>query len=145
MRLILTGTFVYTSCMSTDTAQSRTQETTWPAVGGDGLDAIATLTTTYATWLWVAAMATLVADSALTVYGLRLGLTEVNPVAAGLIADVGVVGALALLKAGAVAVAVVGWVVMPADYRGLVPAGLALPWAFASVVNVVAVGLALSV
>ena len=42
-----------------------------------------------------------------------------------------------------VAVAVVGWVVMPADYRGLVPAGLVLPWALASAVNVVAVGLAL--
>ncbi|WP_049936195.1 DUF5658 family protein [Haloplanus natans] len=130
--------------MSTDTAESRSRETTWIAVHGGGLDAIAPLTTTYAGWLWVAALASLVADSALTVYGLRLGLTEVNPVAAGLIADVGVVGALALLKVGAVAVAVVGWTVMPADYRGLVPAGLALPWTFASVVNVVAVGLALS-
>jgi hypothetical protein len=144
MRRILTWVVVHGECMSTDTGQSRSRETTWPAVGSDGLDAIATLTTTYAGWLWVAAMATLVADSALTVYGLRLGLTEVNPVAAGLIADVGVVGALALLKVGAVAVAVVGWTVMPADYRGLVPAGLALPWTFASVVNVVAVGLALS-
>jgi hypothetical protein len=128
--------------MSTDTGGSRSQETTWPTVGG-GLDAVATATTTHASWLWVAAMTTLIADGALTVYGIRLGLTEVNPVAAGLIADVGIVPALVFLKSGAVAVAVVGWVVMPADYRGLVPAGLALPWACASVVNVVAVGLAL--
>ena len=130
-------------CMSTDTAGSRSQETTWPTVGGAGLDDLATATTTHAAALWVVAMATLVADGALTIYGIRLGLTEVNPVAAGLIADVGIVPALALLKSGAVAVAIGGWVVMPPDYRGLVPTGLALPWAAASVVNVVAVGLAL--
>jgi hypothetical protein len=129
--------------MSTDTAGSRSGETTWPAVDSTGLDAVATATTTYAPWLWLAAMVTLVADGALTIYGIRLGLTEINPVAAGLIADVGIVPALALLKGGAVAVAVVGWVVMPADYRGLVPAGLALPWGLASAVNVLAVGLAL--
>lgn len=129
--------------MSTDTAGSRSAETTWPTVGGTRLDALATRTTTHASVLWLVAVATLVVDGALTVYGIRLGLTEVNPVAAGLIADVGVVPALAILKGVAVAVAVVGWVVMPADYCGLVPAGLALPWAFASVVNVVVVGLAL--
>jgi uncharacterized membrane protein len=129
--------------MSTDTAGSRSAETAWPTIGGTRLDALATRTTTHASVLWLVAVATLVADGALTVYGIRLGLTEVNPVAAGLIADVGVVPALAILKGVAVAVAVVGWVVMPADYRGLVPAGLALPWAFASVVNVVVVGLAL--
>ncbi|RCU48717.1 hypothetical protein DU504_14600 [Haloplanus salinus] len=100
-------------------------------------------TTAHASSLWLVAVVTLVADGALTVYGIRLGLTEVNPVAAGLIADVGIVPALAILKGSAVAVAGAGWVVMPADYRGLVPAGLVLPWAFASVVNAVAIGLAL--
>ncbi|AXG10654.1 DUF5658 family protein [Haloplanus rubicundus] len=129
--------------MSTDTARPQSTETTWPTLGGTRLDALATGTTTHASVLWIVAMTALVADGALTVYGIRLGLTEVNPVAAGLIADVGIVPALAILKGGAVAVAVIGWVVMPADYRGLVPAGLALPWAVASVVNVVAVGLAL--
>jgi len=129
--------------MSTDTAQSSSGEATWPTVGGTGLDALATATTTYAGGLWVVAMVTLVADGALTVYGIRLGLTEINPVAADLIARIGIVPTLALLKSGAVAVAVVGWVVMPADYRGLVPASLALPWAAASLVNVVAVALAL--
>ena len=143
MRRILTGIDENLSFMSTDTAGSRSEGATWPTVGGTRLDALATRTTTHASVLWIVAVVTLLADGALTVYGMRLGLTEVNPVAAGLIADVGVVGALALLKVGAVAVAVVGWVVMPGDYRGLVPAGLALPWAFASVVNVVAVGLAL--
>jgi len=140
---ILTGEVVHHSSMSTDTARSRSEGTTWPTVGGSRLDALATRTTTHAAWLWAVAMTTLVADGALTVYGIRLGLTEVNPVAADFIADVGVVPALAILKGGAVAVALAGWVVMPADYRGLVPTGLALPWALASAVNVVAVGLAL--
>ncbi|MFB6102888.1 MAG: hypothetical protein ABEJ73_10010 [Haloplanus sp.] len=124
----------------TDTAQSRRQKPV-DVPGGTYATALAARTTAYASWLWVAALATLVLDGALTVYGVRLGLTEVNPVAAGLIADVGLVPALALLKGGAVGVAVGGWVVMPTDYRGLVPAGLALPWATATVLNCVAVGL----
>jgi len=129
--------------MSTDTAQSGTRETVGSGVGGPYLDAVATHTTAHASWLWAVALASLAADGALTVYGIRLGLTEVNPVAADLIASVGTLGALALLKGGALTVAVVGWVVMPEDYRGLVPAGLALPWVSASLMNVVAVGLAL--
>jgi hypothetical protein len=129
--------------MSTDTARSRSEGSARLAVGGSRLDALATWTTTRAPALWLAAAATLVADCLLTVYGVRLGLTEINPVAAAVIADVGVVGALAVLKTGAVAVAVVGWVVMPPDYRGLVPAGLALPWTVATVLNVVTIGLAL--
>jgi hypothetical protein len=129
--------------MSTDTSGSRAAETVGPTVGGPYLDAVATRTTAYASWLWVVAVASLVADGVLTVYGLRLGLTEVNPVAADLVASVGVLGALALLKGGALTVAVGGWTVMPDDYRGLVPAGLALPWVAASVLNCVAVGLAL--
>ncbi|WP_220222437.1 DUF5658 family protein [Haloplanus salinus] len=129
--------------MSTDTASSQSTETTWATLGGTRLDALVAGTTAHASSLWLVAVVTLVADGALTVYGIRLGLTEVNPVAAGLIADVGIVPALAILKGSAVAVAGAGWVVMPADYRGLVPAGLVLPWAFASVVNAVAIGLAL--
>jgi hypothetical protein len=129
--------------MSTDTAGSRARETVGPAVGGAYLDAIATRTTANASWLWVVAVASLAADGVLTAYGLRIGLTEVNPVAADLVASVGVLAALVLLKGGALTVAVAGWFVMPDDYRGLVPAGLALPWVIASVLNFVAVGLAL--
>jgi len=86
----------------------------------------------------------MVADVALTAYGLRLGLTELNPVAAGLIAEVGRLPALALLKGSAVGVAVGGWIVLPADYRGLVPAGLTLPWAVATAVNLVTIAAVLS-
>jgi len=144
MRCILTGIVADDFRMSTDTAGSQPRETTSFAVGGARLDAVATRTTTYASWLWVVAVATLLLDGTLTVYGLRLGLTEVNPVAASLIADVGIVPTLALLKGMALGVAVAGWVVMPEDYRGLVPAGLALPWACASVVNCVAVAVAIA-
>jgi len=129
--------------MSTDTAGSQTRETVGPAVGGAALDAAATRTTAHAPLLWAVAIASLVADGVLTVYGIRLGLTEVNPVAADLIAHVGALPALALLKGVALTVAVAGWVVMPENYRGLVPAGLALPWAVASLLNCVAVGLVL--
>jgi len=128
--------------MSTDTAGSPTGEAHGPA-GGVYLDAIATRTTARASWLWAVAAASLAADGVLTAYGLRLGLHEANPVAADLVASVGVVAALALLKGGAVGIAVVAWIVMPTDYRGLVPAGLALPWVVASVLNCVAIGLAL--
>jgi|GEM_PF-2235249 len=143
MRRILTGIVVLDPCMSTDTGQPHTRETVGPAVGGAYLDAVATWTTASAPWLWVVAIASLVADGALTAYGISLGLTEVNPVAAGLIADVGALPALVLLKSGAVGVGVGGWIVMPDDYRGLVPAGLALPWTVATLVNCVAIGLAL--
>lgn len=129
--------------MSTDTAQSQTRETAVSAVGSAYLEGVAALTATHASLLWVVVFTSLVLDGALTVYGIRLGLTEVNPVAADLIADVGILQTLALLKGGAVGVGVAGWVVMPDDYRGLVPAGLALPWVFASVVNCIAIGLAL--
>jgi hypothetical protein len=107
------------------------------------LDDVATWTTGNASALWLLVAASLVADTSLTVYGLELGLTERNPVALDLIESVGVVPALLSLKAGAVGVGVAGWAVLPPDYRGLVPASLAVPWTLASVLNVVAVGTAL--
>lgn len=125
-------------CMATsDASESET-------VGGTHLASLAARTTAYAPWLWAAVIVGTVLDAALTVYGIRLGLAEGNPVAADLIADVGVVPALALLKGGALAVGVGGWVVMPDDYRGLVPAGLAVPWVGASAANALTIGLALA-
>jgi hypothetical protein len=118
-------------------------ETVGPAVGGVWFSRLAALTTAHAAWLWTAVVVGLVLDAALTVYGIRLGLTESNPVAADLIARVGVVPALALLKGAALAVAVGGWFLLPEPYRGLVPAGLAIPWVGASVVNVLTIGFVL--
>jgi len=129
---------------ASDQAQSAESETIGPAVGGAWLSRVAALTTAHAAWLWVAVILGLVFDAALTVYGIRIGLTESNPVAADLIARVGVVPALAVLKGAALAVAVGGWFLLPTRYRGLVPAGLAVPWVGAAVVNALTVGVALA-
>jgi hypothetical protein len=142
MRRILTGLGGLAVGMTTnqpDAAESRSGDAPAFPVGGDSLDAAAVRTTAHASWLWAAAIGTLIADVALTAYGLRLGLAELNPVAADLIAEVGLLPALGLLKGGAVAVAVGGWTVMPPDYRGLVPAGLTIPWAVAAAVNLLTI------
>ena len=126
-----------------DPTGSRSSETVGPPVGGGAVAGVAARTTEYATALWAVTAVALVLDGALTLVGIRLGLTELNPVAADLIASVGVLPALAALKGGAVGVGLAGWVVMPADYRGLVPAGLALPWVTAVAVNALTVGVVL--
>ncbi|WP_338739454.1 DUF5658 family protein [Haloplanus salilacus] len=129
--------------MATSDSTPEEPATVGPAVGGAWLSRLAALTTAHAARLWVAVIVGLVLDAALTVYGIRLGLTESNPVAADLIARVGVVPALALLKGASLAVAVGGWFLLPERYRGLVPAGLAIPWIGAAAVNVLAVGVVL--
>jgi len=128
----------------TETTGSRQSETVGSPVGDTYVAKVATRTTEYATFLWAVTVAALVLDGALTLVGIRLGLTELNPIAADLIASVGVLPALVALKGGAVGVGLAGWVVMPADYRGLVPAGLALPWVAAVVANVLSVGVVLA-
>ncbi|WP_251330574.1 hypothetical protein [Haloplanus pelagicus] len=124
----------------TETGSSRSSEPVGPPVGGAYANWIAARTTAYAGWLWALVVVVLLLDGSLTAVGIRLGLTELNPVAAGLIADIGVLPALAVLKGGAITVGLAGWVVMPADYRGLVPAGLAVPWTVAALVNLFTVG-----
>jgi hypothetical protein len=124
----------------TDTAGARRSETVGPPVGGAYVAGVAAWTTTRAKSLWALVVGTLLLDAALTVAGLRLGLTELNPVAAGLIADIGAIPALAALKGGAVGVGLAGRAVLPAGYRGLVPAGLALPWTAAALANLLTVG-----
>ena len=128
---------------TSDSTQSAESETVGPPVVGARFSHVAALATAHAAWLWVAVIVGLVLDAALTVYGIRLGLTESNPVAAGLIANIGVVPALAILKGAALAVAVGAWFLLPKSYRGLVPAGLAIPWVGAAAVNVLTVGVVL--
>jgi len=125
--------------MSTDTRQLFST-----TVGGARLNAAVTRLADYEWLLWSIVLATCLADVLLTTYGLRLGLTESNPVAAGLVGRLGALPALALLKAGAVGIAATGWTVVPDDYRALIPAGLALPWTVAATANVLAIGLALA-
>ncbi|MFD1634283.1 hypothetical protein ACOZ4L_00960 [Haloplanus ruber] len=128
---------------NTDSANSRRPETVGPSVGGAYVATVAARTTAYTTWLWACALGALALDVALTVVGLRLGLTELNPVAAGLIADIGTLPALVTLKGVAVGVGLAGRAVLPAAYYGLIPVGLALPWTVAAVLNLATVGVVL--
>jgi hypothetical protein len=125
--------------MSTDTEQSHSL-----TVGGPRLATAVARLADHEGRLWGVVLATCLADIALTTYGLRLGLAEGNPLAATLVGRLGAVPALALLKTGAVGVAVVGWTVVPDDYRALIPAGIALPWVAASAANLVTIGLELA-
>ena len=84
--------------------------------------------------VWWLVVAALVADLALTRYGLARGLTEANPFGAAAFESLGIVG-LGLLKAGAVGVAVVGRAVIPDRFAVLPPAVLASIWGSAATVN----------
>ena len=101
------------------------------------VERVARHTTAYESWLWLAALLALVADAALTAYGLRNGYVETNPVAAAFIRSVGLPATVVALKSFALAVAGVGWAVLPAAYRGVVPLCLLLPWGVGVVVNLV--------
>jgi len=89
-------------------------------------------------WLWAFAIAALVADIVLTAYGLENGAVELNPVAAWVIAEYYIIG-MAGLKLAGVAVAVVGRFLVPDDFGALVPLALGVPWALASLLNVVTI------
>lgn len=86
--------------------------------------------------LWIVAVLAMALDVALTAYGLRLGLVEMNPVAAGAIVEYGIAGMIAL-KLVAFAVAAVGRYVVPRRVAPLVPLALATPWFVAAGINVV--------
>lgn len=88
---------------------------------------------------WALAVLALALDVGLTAYGLQIGLAEANPVARRLIDAVGFVGALAVLKGGAVAVGVAAWRCVPRPYRIVIPSGLALPWLVATAINAVTI------
>ena len=84
--------------------------------------------------LWVVVVATLVADLYLTHLGLQLGFHEGNPVARPLIETFGI-AALAAVKVGVLALAGTVRRLVPHRQRPAIPAGLALPWLGAVVIN----------
>lgn len=86
--------------------------------------------------LWIVVAISLVADVVTTFVGLRLGLTESNPVARRAIEAYGPAGLLAL-KGGAIALGVACRPLLPRAQRAIVPAGLAAPWTIAVGVNLV--------
>lgn len=84
--------------------------------------------------LWAVAVVVMLLDVGLTVYGLSLGLSEVNPLGRMAIAAFGSAG-LPLAKLPVFALALVGWWLLPAAERWVVPLGLAVPWGIAVVLN----------
>ncbi|MFB6069158.1 MAG: DUF5658 family protein [Halobacterium sp.] len=125
--------------MSRDTPSNRHA----PTLGSPGIDGriarFATAATEAEAFLWTVVGATVLLDVGLTAYGLDLGLTEGNPIAAAFVERFGVVVALGGLKAVALGVALAGWALVSRPFRGLVPLGLALPWTAVTFVNAVTI------
>ncbi|WP_435154133.1 DUF5658 family protein [Haladaptatus sp. DFWS20] len=84
--------------------------------------------------LWLLVFAVLFADLLTTYIGLNAGMTESNPVARSALSQFGFV-ALVGLKAFSLGVGFVCRRLVPREYVALIPAGLALPWTIAVVVN----------
>jgi hypothetical protein len=89
--------------------------------------------------LWVLTAAAMAVDVLLTLYGLRLGLTELNPVARSAVNTAGAAG-LTGLKLAAVAVGSGCLPLLPAQFRAVVPLALALPSLCAVVINALVIG-----
>jgi hypothetical protein len=88
--------------------------------------------------LWVLVFATMVADVAVTQYGLQQGYVEANPVARRVLGTLGVLG-LWLLKTVVLCVGFLFRIAIPARMRFLIPAAIATPWTVAAVVSAVTV------
>jgi len=84
--------------------------------------------------LWILVGIALVGDLLTTYYGLKIGLTESNPVARAAIEQFGF-SAMVALKLFAVGVGICCRQLLPERHGLLVPAGLAVPWTAAVVVN----------
>lgn len=84
--------------------------------------------------LWAIAITAMILDVQLTMQGLQLGLTEMNPVARQTIEQTGAIGLYAL-KACVVVLAVLLRPLVPDQYGGIVPFALAIPTVFAVGIN----------
>jgi hypothetical protein len=88
--------------------------------------------------LWFIVVCAMIADVLLTVYGLELGLAELNPVAVRAISAFGYAG-LGVLKCLALGIGVVCWLLTPHQYAPIIPLGLATPSIIAVCINTVLV------
>ncbi|WP_336361257.1 DUF5658 family protein [Haladaptatus sp. ZSTT2] len=88
--------------------------------------------------LWFIVVSAMAADVLLTMYGLELGLTELNPIAVRAISAFGYAG-LGLLKCLALGIGVVCWALTPHHYAPIIPLGLATPSIIAVCINTVLV------
>ena len=85
--------------------------------------------------LWGLLAVALVADAALTWYGLRQGLTEANPVMAAAMAWLGVAGGITVVKGAALVVAGFTRVSVSPETAPVVPLAMAIPWGLAALIN----------
>lgn len=84
--------------------------------------------------LWILVLIVMMGDIILTLFGLRFGLIELNPIVIfGL--DTFGYAILAFLKVPALIIGFYGWVTLPPTMRRLNLLGLAIPWAMAVCVN----------
>lgn len=88
--------------------------------------------------LWSVVLCVFVLDLATTAFGLSVGLSELNPIAASLLATHGI-ASLVVVKSAVLAVGVLCYSIVPDRHGILVPLGLALPWGLAVVVNSLAI------
>lgn len=84
--------------------------------------------------LWIVALCALIGDVVTTAVGLRLGLVESNPFARVVINSYGV-GGMLVLKGFALGAGLCCRPLLPRAYTPIIPAGLALPWTVAVVIN----------
>ena len=84
--------------------------------------------------LWAIVAVALVGDLLTTYYGLKVGLTESNPVARAAMQQFGF-AAMGALKLFAIGVGLLCRQLLPERYVLLVPAGLAVPWLAAVAIN----------
>lgn len=84
--------------------------------------------------LWGLVVVSLLADTALTYYGIERGLVEGNPVARFGLERFGY-ATLGALKLFALGVGLACRPLLPAGYTAIVPLGLAIPWTIASLIN----------
>lgn len=109
----------------------------WPTLTPSRDRGVATTMANVDGWeriLWVLVGVALVGDLLTTYYGLKIGLTESNPVARAAIEQFGF-SAMIALKLFAVGVGVCCRQLLPERHGLLVPAGLAVPWTAAVVIN----------
>ena len=86
--------------------------------------------------LWAVVGVSMLADFALTAYGLENGLVEANPVPSMALQAFGLFG-LVFLKGVVLAFGVAAWSVLPRRYSFVIPLGLSIPTVAAVLINVV--------
>jgi len=88
---------------------------------------------------WVLTGAAMALDVLLTLYGLELGLRELNPVARSAVETAGAAG-LSALKLAAVLVGVACLPLLPRQHRVVVPLALGVPSVAAVTINAILIG-----